>query len=214
MSPFVLPHGPISVLAIGAHPDDIEIGCGGTLLTLGARDGTSIHTLILSGTPERRIEAQEAARAFGTAEPPVIHDFPDTRLPAHWDTVKDALHAFQKEHPAPDVIFVPRPDDAHQDHRLLGTVVPTVWRGPTVLHYEIPKWDGDVGRPNVYLPLDPEIAARKVALLNQSFPSQHAHHWWDDEFFLGLMRLRGVEAITKYAEAFTTAKLTIEFGAS
>ncbi|GAA4161173.1 PIG-L family deacetylase [Gryllotalpicola daejeonensis] len=209
MTAFRLPSGPATVLAIGAHPDDIEIGCGGALLTLGARADVAIHSLILTGTPQRRLEAQDAARAFGLAEPPVIHDFPDTRLPANWDAVKDALHEFQRAHPQPDLIFVPRADDAHQDHRLLGTLVPTVWRGPTVLHYEIPKWDGDLGRPNVYLPLEPEVARRKVELLNQSFPSQHPHHWWDDEFFHGLMRLRGVEAVARYAEAFTTAKLTI-----
>jgi LmbE family N-acetylglucosaminyl deacetylase len=210
MSTFQLPAGPLTVLAIGAHPDDVEIGCGGTLLALGERQGTSIHTLILTGTPERRVEAENAARAFGTAGAPVIHDFPDTRLPAHWDAVKDALHEFQRAHPNPDVIFVPRSDDAHQDHRLLGTLAPTVWRGATVLHYEIPKWDGDIGRPNVYVPLSPELARRKVELLNDSFPSQHAHHWWDDEFFLGLMRLRGVETVARYAEAFTSTKLTLE----
>jgi LmbE family N-acetylglucosaminyl deacetylase len=210
MTALQLPAGPLTVLAIGAHPDDIEIGCGGALLTLGARAGTAIHSLILTGTPERRLEAAAAARAFGLAEPPEIHDFPDTRLPAHWDEVKDVLHAFQRAHPSPDLIFVPRSDDAHQDHRLLGTLVPTVWRGPTVLHYEIPKWDGDIGRPNVYLPLEPETARRKVELLNDSFPSQHAHHWWDDDYFLALMRLRGGEAVARYAEAFISTKLTIE----
>lgn len=209
MSGFVLPDRPLSVAAIGAHPDDIEIGCGGTLLSLAARPGTDIRSLILTGTPEREREAVEAARAFGVGAGPRFRHLTDARLPASWGDVKDELHAFREEVGQPDIVFAPRPDDAHQDHALLGGLVRTVWRGPVILHYEIPKWDGDLGRPNVYVPLSDETAHRKVALLNDCYPSQHGRDWWDDEFFLSLMRLRGAETQSRYAEAFTSAKITL-----
>ncbi len=204
-----LPAGPLTVCAIGAHPDDIEIGCGGTLLALADRAGLELRTLVLTGTPEREQEARHAAERFGASGPPVFGGLPDARLPAHWDTVKDILHSFQREVPRPDLVLVPRGDDAHQDHRLLGTMVPTVWRGPLVLHYEIPKWDGDLGRPNVYLPISAETVDRKIALLNEVFVSQLDRDWWDDEFFRAILRLRGAESQSRYAEAFTVNKLTI-----
>lgn len=209
MTALTLPAGPLTIFAIGAHPDDIEIGCGGTLLTLAERADVELRTLVVTGTPERRAEALQAARAFGASREPAFGGLPDARLPEHWGATKDVLHAFRDDNPRPHVVFVPRPDDAHQDHRLLGTMVPTVWRGPLVLHYEIPKWDGDLGRPNVYLPLTDETAARKVQLLNSSYPSQHSRDWWDDEFFLSLMRLRGAETQSRYAEAFTASKVTL-----
>ncbi len=200
--------GPLLVLAVGAHPDDIEIGCGATLLTLLARGAVEVRTLVLTGTPEREQEARDAADAFGTAHP-VFGRLPDTRLPEHWGEVKDTLHDFRDAVPTPDLVFAPRPDDAHQDHRLLGTMVPTVWRGPLVLHYEIPKWDGDFARPNMYIPVEPQLARRKVELLNRAYPSRHGHEWWDDEFFLAIMRLRGAETQSRYAEAYTTAKCAL-----
>ncbi len=209
MTALALPPGPLGVLAIGAHPDDIEIGCGGTLLLLRERGDVDIRTLVLTGTPEREKEAVQAARLFGLPAAPVFAGLPDTRLPDHPGRVKDALEAFREANAAPDVLLVPRTDDAHQDHRLLGTMATTVWRGPLVLHYEIPKWDGDLGRPNVYVPLADEVARRKFALLDEAFPSQHGRHWWDEEFFTALMRLRGAETQTRYAEAFTTSKLTV-----
>jgi len=204
--------GPLVVLAVGAHPDDIEIGCGGALLALAERGDVDVRTLVLTGTIERRAEATEAARAFGVAAAPTLIGLPDSRLPEHWGAVKDALHAFRDDTRPPDVVFVPRADDAHQDHALLGRLAPTVWRGPLVLQYEIPKWDGDLGRPSMYVPLSETIAAEKVRLLQASFPSQHGRDWWDDEFFFSMMRLRGAEAQTRYAEAFSTSKATLAFG--
>lgn len=209
MTGFTLPEGPLSVAAIGAHPDDIEIGCGGTLLSLSARAGTDVRSLVITGTDDREQEAVSAARAFGVTAAPRFRRLTDARLPSRWDDVKDELHAFRDEIGRPDIIFAPRPDDAHQDHALIGSLVRTVWRGPVILHYEIPKWDGDLGRPNAYVPLSDELAHRKVALLNESFPSQHDRDWWDDEFFLALMRLRGAECQSRYAEAFTTDKIVL-----
>lgn len=209
MTTLRLPPRPLRLVAVGAHPDDIEIGCGGTLMALHQR-GAQTRSLVLTGTSDRVREAAAAATAFGVTEPPMFAGLPDTRLPSVWNTVKDELHALQGLVPRPDVIFAPSPDDAHQDHALLGRLVRTVWRGPAILHYEIPKWDGDLGRPNVYMPLSPELAHRKVELLNRCFPSQHPRDWWDDEFFLGLLRLRGAEAQSRYAEAFTSTKLVLE----
>jgi LmbE family N-acetylglucosaminyl deacetylase len=142
--------------------------------------------------------------------PPSFGGLPDARLPEHWSAVKDGLHSFRDAHPDADLVFVPHPDDAHQDHRLIGSLARSVWRGPLILHYEIPKWDGDLQRPNVYAPLPPNTAERKVRLLNEAFPSQHSRDWWDDEFFFALMRLRGAEAQVQYAEAFTAFKMIME----
>ncbi|GAA4191507.1 PIG-L family deacetylase [Gryllotalpicola kribbensis] len=210
MTALALPDGPLVVLALGAHPDDIEIGCGGTLLALRERGDVDLRTLVLTGTEDRLAEGAAAAAAFGASARPVFAGLPDARLPEHWGAVKEALHRFRDAQPHPDLVLVPRADDAHQDHRLLGSLAPTVWRGPLVLHYEIPKWDGDLGRPNVYVPLPPSLVDRKVELLNASFPSQHDRDWWDDEFFRSILRLRGAEVPTRYAEAFYTAKLAIE----
>lgn len=209
MTALSLPSRPLRLVAIGAHPDDIEIGCGGTLLALHER-GAQTCSLVMTGTSDRIAEAGAAATAFGVTEEPMFARLPDTRLPSVWNEVKDQLHALQALVPRPDVIFAPSPDDAHQDHALLGRLVRTVWRGPVILHYEIPKWDGDLGRPNVYVPLASDQAYRKVELLNRCFPSQHRRDWWDDELFLGLMRLRGAEAQSRYAEAYTSTKLVLE----
>ena len=109
----------------------------------------------------------------------------------------------------PDLIVAPSADDMHQDHRTIGEVVPTVFRDQLYLAYEIPKWDGDLGRPSMYFPLSAETARRKIELLHKYYPSQHGRDWWDDEVFLGLARLRGMECRAPYAEAFTCAKSVI-----
>jgi LmbE family N-acetylglucosaminyl deacetylase len=110
------------------------------------------------------------------------------------------------------VVFAPRMDDPHQDHRLLGTMVPTVWRDALILHYELPKWDGDLGRSNCYVPISAELGRRKVSLLNQHYPSQRFRDWWDDETFLALMRIRGIECRSRYAEAFLASKAVLSLG--
>jgi LmbE family N-acetylglucosaminyl deacetylase len=200
-----------SVVALGAHPDDIEIAAGGLLLTLAeARPGIRVHYVLLSGVPERHAEARAAAHAFlpGADLTFALHDLPDGRLPAHWGTVKEAMQEAASVL-APDVVLAPWSGDAHQDHRLVAELVPTAFRDALALHYEIPKWDGDLGRPTVYVPLPDEVARRKVELLHASFPSQKHRDWWDDEVFLGLARLRGMECRARYAEAYHCAKLTL-----
>ena len=200
-----------SLLAVGAHPDDIEIAAGGLLLSVAAANpGVQVHYMLCSGTPERQAEARAAAAAFlpGGRLSFAMHALPDGRLPAHWGTVKDLLHDAAAA-VVPDLVICPALNDAHQDHRLLAEQVPTVFRDQLVLHYEIPKWDGDLARRNVYLPLSDEVARRKVELLHASFPSQKGRDWWDDEVFLGLARLRGMEARSRYAEAFDCTKTVL-----
>jgi len=202
---------PPSVLAIGAHPDDIEIGAGGTLLSLAlGHPGLRVTYVVLTGTPDRQQEARAAAGAFLpdgelTTE---LHDLPEGRLPAVWDRAKNALEAVARSC-SPDLILAPSQYDAHQDHRVIGEIVPTVFRDQLYFAYEIPKWDGDLGRPSVYVPLATETMRRKLELLHKSFPSQRHRDWWDDEVFLGLARLRGMECRAPYAEAFHCTKLVI-----
>jgi LmbE family N-acetylglucosaminyl deacetylase len=203
---------PLSVLAIGAHPDDIEIGAGGTLLSLaGRRHGLRVRYVVLSGTDERQCEAHDAAKAFlpGAELTVDLHHLPEGRFPAVWDRVKDSLELVAHTC-APDLILAPSSDDAHQDHRTIGEVVPTVFRDQLSLSYEVPKWDGDLGRPSIYFPLLPDLAHRKVELLHKCFPSQVGRDWWDDEVFLGLARLRGMECRARYAEAFTCTKSVVQ----
>jgi LmbE family N-acetylglucosaminyl deacetylase len=110
---------------------------------------------------------------------------------------------------APDVVLAPSADDLHQDHRTIAEIIPTVFRDQLYLAYEIPKWDGDFGRPSLYVPLSADVAKRKTELLHKCYPSQHGRDWWDDEVFLGLARLRGMECRAPYAEAFRCAKLLL-----
>jgi LmbE family N-acetylglucosaminyl deacetylase len=200
-----------SLMAVGAHPDDIEIAAGGLLLSLAeANPGVRVHYVLCTGTPDRQAEARAAAAAFlpGAKLSFELHSLPDSRLPAHWNAVKEILHGAACVL-SPDLVICPAANDAHQDHRLLAEQVPTVFRDGLVLHYEIPKWDGDLSRRNVYLPLTDEVARRKVSLLHESFPSQKARDWWDDEVFLGLARLRGMECRSRYAEAFDCTKAVL-----
>jgi LmbE family N-acetylglucosaminyl deacetylase len=166
--------------------------------------------VIMTGTPERRAEAMVSAAEFfpGVDVDVQFGEFPDGRLPAHWDRVKLLLNEIGTSI-RPQLIFAPRTDDAHQDHRLIGELVPTVWRDALALYYEIPKWDGDLGRVGHYIAISDEIAARKVALLEKCFPSQAGRGWWHSETFLGLMRLRGIECRVRYAEGFNANKVVI-----
>ncbi|MGO9657790.1 MAG: PIG-L deacetylase family protein [Acidimicrobiales bacterium] len=199
---------PLCVLTVGAHPDDIEIGAGGTLLDLAeSQPGLQVYYIVLTGTGERQLEARHAAHAFlPEAQLSIhLHDLPEGRLPAAWAEVKDTLEEVARAC-SPDLVIAPSDQDAHQDHRTIGEIVPTVFRDALYLAYEIPKWDGDLGRPSVYVPLPAERARRKVELLHKCFPSQHSRDWWDDEVFLGLARLRGMECRAPYAEGFTCTK--------
>jgi LmbE family N-acetylglucosaminyl deacetylase len=200
-----------TVVALAAHPDDLEIAAGGLLLSLPA--DVRVHSVLFTGTPERQQEARGAARAFlaGARLSMVTHQLPDGRLPAHWGEAKEIVEAAARELPA-ELVLAPARDDAHQDHRAVAELATTAFRNALVLHYEIPKWDGDLGRRNVYLPMDEPTARRKVELLHAHYPSQKDRDWWDDEVFLGLARLRGMECRSRYAEAFTCDKAVLRLG--
>lgn len=214
MLPLQLPSasaGILSVLAVGAHPDDIEIGSGGTLLNLAAtQPNLQLRYVVLTGSEHRQLESRNAAHAFvpGAEVTTDLLNLPEGRLPSAWADVKDALERVRQSC-SPDLILAPSAADAHQDHRTIGEIVPTVFRDHLCLSYEIPKWDGDIARPSVYIPMSAEFARRKVELLHKCFSSQHGRDWWDDEVFLGLARLRGMECRAPYAEAFTCTKLVM-----
>ena len=203
---------PLQVLAVGAHPDDVEIGAGGTLLEL-VRSVPDVHVdvLVLTGSAERAEEARKSASAFlaGAEHTVDVHDLPDGRLPAEWLRAKDLLESFAALRPVPDLILAPSTEESHQDHRTVAELLPTVCRGVMTLGYEIAKWDGDLIRRPVYVPLTDEMATRKADLLLEHFPSQHSRDWYDREAFLGLARMRGVECQSRYAEAFTCPKLAL-----
>lgn len=204
-----LSDGPLTVACVAAHPDDVEIACGGTLLGLAARGDVTGHWLTLTGTAERTAEARAAAEAFLPGATTTFAGFTDGYLPERWGDVKRALHAFA-DGVDPDLVLVPWAGDAHQDHRLVARLAPTVWRSALLLHYEIPKWDGDLGRPQLYVPLDEATVRRKVALLDALYVSQRTRDWWDAELFEGFTRTRGMEAKTRYAEAFHVTKAALE----
>ena len=200
------------LVALGAHPDDIEIGCGGTLLRLAeAVPGLTAEFVIATGTPERLDEARRGAELFlpGCEVTVTSAELPDGRLPTHWEAAKELLEATVRGGRTADLVLAPSRTDAHQDHRAIAEIATTVWRDHLVLHYEIPKWDGDMSRPFLYVALTDEQLREKVARLHKAVPSQVPHDWFDEEVFSGLARLRGMECRARYAEAFTTAKAVL-----
>jgi LmbE family N-acetylglucosaminyl deacetylase len=204
---------PLHILAIGAHPDDIEIGCGGTLLRLVAEGRVAAVTwVVLSGEGSRADEARVGAAAFLAGADRVdvrVEGFRDGYFPASYEPIKDALEGLSPLRP--DLVLVPRRDDAHQDHRLLGELAGTVFRDHLVLEYEIPKSDGDLGPMNLYLDLAEDVVQHKIDALMDAFPSQRHRAWFTAETFRGLMRLRGVEAraASGFAEGFVCRKAVV-----
>ena len=202
------------VLAIGAHSDDLEIGCGGTMLALTqACPGISVHWVVLAAPGERGAEARASADAMlaDAAETVVeVHAFRDGYLPHESAAVKDTFEGL-KSQMTPDLVLTHAREDLHQDHRLVCELTWNTFRDHLILEYEIPKWDGDLGRPNVYVPLGERQVERKLALLADQFSSQRGKDWYDDDVFRGLMRVRGMECRSPsgFAEAFTGRKLTL-----
>ncbi len=204
----------LRVLCVGAHCDDVEIGCAGTLLALQAQKRPLVvDYALVSGTAERRREAERAMRRIVQARcrGEVLHGgFADGRFPALYAGIKDWFEALRRR-PAPDVIFCHEREDRHQDHRIVNEMVWNTFRDQVVLEYETPKWDGGLGQPNVYVPLTARQAARKADVLLASFPTQAGRDWFTRDTFLAMMRLRGVEcrAPDGYAEAFHGRKLRL-----
>ena len=201
------------VLAIGAHSDDIEIGCGATLLTLQRERELEVTWVVLGAAGVREQEARASSEAFlasASVRTLEFHGFRDGYFPYVGGEVKDVFEEL-KARLDPDLIFTHMRNDLHQDHRLVCELTWNTWRDHLILEYEIPKYDGDLGSPNVFVPISTELAQEKVQLLASGFGSQSGKHWFDEELFLGLMRVRGMEARspTRYAEAFVCRKLSL-----
>ena len=204
----------LRVLAIGAHSDDIEIGAGGTILRL-ISDGLvgSVRWVVLSAGGEREEEARNGAAAFLEGAPEVdvvVADFRDGFFPYLGSAVKE----FFEEHKgsfAPDLILSHRREDLHQDHRLVGDLTWNTYRNHLILEYEIPKYEGDLSTPNLYVDLPEETAERKIHLIGETFRSQAARQWFDPDAFRALMRLRGLECpgAGRFAEGFTCRKVVL-----
>ena len=205
---------PLVVLCLGAHSDDIEIGCGGTILhLLEHHPGSTVHWVVFSGRGEREAEAHNSAAAFlaeAAAADIVIHQFRDGFFPSVWAEIKQSFEDL-KASVTPDLIFTHRLADAHQDHRTIGELTWTVFRDHFVAEYEIPKYEGDLGQPNLFVPLSAEVAQRKVDLLLEHFGSQRSRGWFRPETFLAIMALRGVEcnATAGRAEGFYARKVLL-----
>lgn len=209
--PLARPGEALSVLCLGAHADDIEIGAGGTILGwIAAGVRLEVDWCVLSAEGARAEEAEACASAFlegASASRIRLADFPDGRFPYHADAIKDWLAAVRDE-TAPQVILTHQIGDAHQDHRTVSELTWNLFRDHLILEYEIPKWDGDLGQPNVYMPIATSVFARKVELLLAHFGTQRSKDWFEAETFRALATLRGVEcrAPAKCAEAFFIRK--------
>lgn len=206
--------GALRVLCVGAHSDDIEIGCGGTVLHLLKKyEPLEFSWVILSSDEKRKREAREASDAFlrnAAARRIMIREFKDGFFPYFGKHVKGFFEELKRK-VEPDLIFTHYRFDLHQDHRLVSDLTWNTFRDHLILEYEIPKYDGDLGRPNLYVPLDEEICEKKISLILKCFKSQTGNHWFTEETFKSLLRLRGIEsnASSRYAEAFHSRKAVL-----
>jgi LmbE family N-acetylglucosaminyl deacetylase len=202
------------LLCLGAHCDDIEIGGGGTVLSLvAANPGLVVRWVVFSSGPARRQEALRSAERFldgARAAAVTVHDFRDGFLPWQGAAVKEAFERLKGEF-APDLVLAPWRHDAHQDHRAVAELTWNTFRDHLILEYEIPKYDGDFASPNLYVPLGERVCQEKVHHLLECFESQHARPWFSRELFMAVLRIRGMEArsATTYAEGFHCRKLVV-----
>ena len=205
---------PLRVLCLGAHSDDIEIGCGGTIAVLLATvPKIDCRWVVFSGVGARGSEARRAAGKVlrrAARRDIVVHEFRDGFFPQQATAIKEYFETLKQEE-APDVIFTHYRADRHQDHRVVSDLTWNTFRSHLILEYEIPKYDGDLGRPNCYVPLTPAQSAAKVRLLMSSFGTQRSKRWFTPDTFRGLLRLRGIEsgAPSGLAEAFHLHKFVI-----
>jgi LmbE family N-acetylglucosaminyl deacetylase len=205
---------PVSILCLGAHSDDIEIGCGGTVLRLlSERPGSSVHWVVFSAAPEREREARACAADFLAAAAKstvLVKNFRESYFPYLGVAIKDFFEEL-KGMTSPDLILSHHVHDRHQDHRTIAELTWNTFRNHLVVEYEIAKYEGDLGSPNLYVPLSRTVAARKIELLLEHFASQRSRPWFRSETFDGLMCLRGVEcnAPEGRAEAFHAPKMIL-----
>ena len=209
-------HAPCRILCLGAHSDDIEIGCGGTVLTLlDAYPHAEFYWVVFSADQQRACEARNSANSFlrrAQVKQIVVKDFRESFFPYVGMAIKEYFGQLQRDC-SPDLIFTHYRNDLHQDHRLISEMTWTTFRNHLILEYEIPKYDGDLGVPNFFVPLSESLYRKKLQYILDSFRSQHNKAWFEQETFLALLRLRGMEcnAPSKYAEAFYSRKAVLAF---
>ncbi len=214
LSLFGEPGGIRRILALGAHSDDIEIGCGGTLLRLLAeRPDLEVTWAVFCSTPERAREAEASAEQFlqGAARKRiVIRSHRDGFLPTEWARVKEEFEELKRE-VTPDLILTHYREDRHQDHRVVSELTWNTWRNHLILEFEIPKYDGDFGTPNAFVPLSPATVEKKIELVLKAFPTQAGKSWFSADLFRAVARIRGMEcqAEERLAEAFYCRKLVV-----
>jgi LmbE family N-acetylglucosaminyl deacetylase len=224
---------PLRILCLGAHSDDIEIGCGGSILKLVGGGGTpprrsgrpggtpprsgrpgrpvEVYWVVFSSGRVRAAEAKKSAERFLARAPKrtiVVKRFRDGYFPQQSTAIKDYFETLKTF--KPDIVFTHYRDDRHQDHRIVSDLTWNTFRDALVLEYEIPKYDGDIGTPNVFMHLDPSIVDEKIQLLLEMFETQAVKDWFDGETFRAMLRLRGVESRSRYAEAFYGRKVVLE----
>ena len=204
----------LEVLCLGCHSDDIEIGCGGTILTLAQKyPGSVFHWVVFSANGVRETEAQHAANLFVRSsylKGPLLKNFRDGFMPFVGGEVKSLFEEL-KTTSTPDLIFTHYRKDAHQDHRLISELTWNTFRNHLILEYEIPKYDGDLGHPNLFVPLESDVCEKKITYIMESFVSQRTRRWFREDTFRALMRIRGIEcnSVSGYAEAFYCRKIVI-----
>lgn len=202
------------ILCLGAHSDDIEIGAGGTILRLIEQNPkVEIHWVVFGGDSQRQTEARRSGEEFlsGIERKHIVtHSFRDAFFPSQLEVIKESFeqikHAFQ-----PDLIFTHYRDDLHQDHRIINQLTWNTFRNHAVLEYEIVKFDGDLGHPNVFVPISNAIVEKKTSHLLEHFATQRGKQWYDAETFRAYLRIRGIEcnSPTRYAEAFHGRKIVL-----
>ncbi|NPC55546.1 PIG-L deacetylase family protein [Caenimonas soli] len=208
------PAAPLTLLCLGAHSDDIEIGCGGTVLQLlSARSNLRVVWVVFSSAGEREREARTSASLFlqqARAQEVIVMNFRDGFFPYQGADIKESFEEL-KINVDPDLIFTHYRDDRHQDHRTISELTWNTWRRHLILEYEIPKYDGDLGAPNCFVPLKKEVCARKIKNICDVFKSESNKAWMTEDTFRAILRLRGVEcaAPDQYAEAFYCRKLIL-----
>jgi LmbE family N-acetylglucosaminyl deacetylase len=202
------------VLCLGAHSDDIEIGAGGTILRLAAQiPDLEVYWTVFSASEARAAEARQSANAFlsGVRRKQIrVGSFRESYFPCEWPAIKDWYEEIKQSF-VPDLVLTHYRDDRHQDHRVLSDLAWNTFRDHLILEYEILKYDGDLGTPNVFMPLSAEICARKIDLLLQHFQTQTAKHWFTRDSFAAMHRIRGIECASPsgFAEAFYGRKLVL-----
>ncbi len=209
MLALTLPPAAKKILCLGAHADDIEIGCGGTLMKWAEeRPDLQIRWVVFTAEGDRADEARSSAKEMlpGAKLEVLVEQYRTSFLPFQAEQVKEFFEKLKSSF-EPDLIFTHYREDRHQDHRVLSDLAWNTYRNHLILEYEIPKYDGDLGSPNVFVPLDEGLSRKKAGHICRFFQTQTNKHWFAEETFLALMRLRGMECAAQYAEAFYSRKI-------